>query len=287
MGLRKLLVPMVGTADEVPALSTALAVAKTVGAHVEALFMAIDPELEIVSGDYISPAVINQITKETAKENEKRRRRTRALFGRLTHKYGVPTDLSPTKNGLSAAYVEVTGSAHSLMAHHGRLCDLIVIEPGAEHGSEMALGIEAALRDSGRPVLVTRRPEPAGFAKCIGVAWNGSLEATRTIGFAMTLLERAEKVVILTVEDDGRYGPPAMELKEYLAWHGISAVAISLPPPPPPHGQGDALIVAAKEHGIDLMMLGAYTRGELRRLIFGGVTGTMLAESPVPLLMMH
>lgn len=285
MGLRKLLIPMVGTADEAPALSTALAVAKTVGAHVAALFMAVDPQLKIASGDYISPAVIDQIAKDTEKENEKRRRRTRALFDRLTHEYGAVTDLSPKKNGLSAAYVEVTGSAHSLMEHHGRLCDLIVIERAPKHKHEMALGIEAALRDSGRPVLVTRRSEPAGFAKCIGLAWNGSLEATRTIGFAMALLEQAEKVVIFTVEGDTRYGPPATELKEYLAWHGVSAVVISLPPPS--HGQGDALIAAAKKHGIDLMMLGAYTRGDLRRLVFGGVTGTMLAESPVPLLMMH
>ena len=76
---------MVGTADEAPGLSTALAVAKTVGAHVEALFRAVDPRLEIASGDYISPAVIDQIAKDTEKENEKRRRRTRALFDRLTH----------------------------------------------------------------------------------------------------------------------------------------------------------------------------------------------------------
>jgi len=171
------------------------------------------------------------------------------------------------------------------MAHHGRLCDLIVMERAAKDGTETTLGIDAALRDSGRPVLITRRAMPTGFARSIAIAWNGSLEATRTVGFAMPLLEQAANVVVFTVEDDTLYGPPASELIEYLAWHGISAVAVSLAAAS--HGHGEALLAAAKKHEIDLMMLGAYTRGELRRLVFGGVTGTMLAQSPLPLLMMH
>jgi len=285
MGLRKLLVPMVGLGDEAPALSTALAVGKTTGAHVEALFMAIDPELEIIPGGYVSPSVINQIMKETEKENEKRRRRAKSLFARLAHDHAAAIDAEHGKRELSAAYIEATGPIHSLMAYHGRLCDLIVMQRAAKQETETALGIEAALRDSGRPLLITRRALPVGFAKSVAIAWNGSLEATRTIGFAMPLLEQAAKVLVLTVEGDTRYGPPASELIGYLAWHGVSAVSVSLAPAP--HGQGEALLAAAKEHEIDLMMLGAYTRGELRRLVFGGVTGAMLAKSPLPFLMMH
>lgn len=285
MALKKVLVPMVGTTDEAPALSTAFAVAKTTGAHVEALFMAIDPQLEVASGDYISPAVLDQIMKDTEKENEKRRRRTKAVFDRVTQEYGATIDAEPRKRGLSASYIEAVGPAHSLMARHGRLCDLIVMERVGKHGADTTLGIEAALRDSGRPVLITRRAMPAGFAKSIAIAWNGSLEATRTIGFAMPLLEQAEKVVVLTVEGDRQYGPLASELTQYLAWHGISAVAVSLSSAS--HSQGDALLAAAKKYGVDLIMLGAFTRGELRRLVFGGVTGALLVDSPLPLLMMH
>jgi len=285
MGLRKLLVPMVGIGNGAPALSTALAVAKTAGAHVEALFMALDPQFEIASGDYISPSVIDQIMKDTEKENDKRRRRTKALFERLARDYGAATDVQPGKKEISVAYIEATGPAHTLMADHGRLCDLIVLERAHKHGAKTALALEAALRESGRPVLITQRAMPAGFAKSVAIAWNGSLEATRTIGFAMPLLEQAERVVVFTVEGDTRYGPPASRLIEYLAWHGVSAVAVSLAPAS--HGQGEALLAAAKKHDVDLMMLGAYTRGELRRLVFGGVTGAMLAKSSLPLLMMH
>jgi hypothetical protein len=76
-----------------------LAVAKAVGAHVQVLFMAIDPQIEVASGDYISPAV-DQIMKDTEEENEKRRRRTKAVFDRLTQEYAAAIDAVPRKNGV-------------------------------------------------------------------------------------------------------------------------------------------------------------------------------------------
>jgi nucleotide-binding universal stress UspA family protein len=285
MALKRLLVLMTGVTDESPVLSTALAIAKAVGAHVDALFVPLDPQLAIASGDYISPEVLEKIINDTKHENERRQRRTKALFERLAHKHGVAIKGLPGTNKPSAALVEASGPEHLLMVNHGRLCDLIVMERLDKQEDRAYVGIEAALRDSGRPVLITRRAMPAGFAKSVAVAWNGSLEVTRTVGFAMPLLERAEKVVIFTLEGDSWYGPPAAKLIEYLAWHGIPAVAVSLTPSW--HGQGKALLSAAKKHKIDLMMLGAYTRGELRRLVFGGVTGAMLADCPLPLLMMH
>ncbi len=285
MSLRRLLVPMSGVAAESSALSTALAIAKTVGGHVDALFVPLDPQFETASGDYIPPEVIEKIFNDTKKENEKRRQHCRLLFERLADKYGVTISPVPGPNRPSAALGEATGSVHTLMVDHGRVCDLIVMERPGKRGVRIEVSLEAALRDSGRPVLITRRAMPTGFAKSVAIAWNGSLEVTRTIGLTMPLLERAKKVIIFTIEGDRWYGPPAAKPIEYLAWHGISAVAVSLTASW--HEQGKALIGAAKKHKADLMMLGAYTRGELRRLVFGGVTGTMLADCPMPLLMMH
>lgn len=207
------------------------------------------------------------------------------MFDRLAHDYGAALNARPGTKEISAAYIEATGPAPSLMADYGRLCDLIVMERAGKHGAGAAPALEAALRESGRPVLITPRAMPAGFAKSIAIAWNGSLEATRTIAVAMPLLEQAKKVVVFTVEGDTHYGPTAPRLIQYLAWHGVSATAVSLAPSS--HGQGEALLAAAKKHGADLMMLGAYTRGELRRLVFGGVTGSLLGKSSLPLLMMH
>ena len=192
----------------------------------------------------------------------------------------------PGKGGLTATYIERMGNEDEWVIHYGRLCDLVVLgQTPKQDPVDLGLAREAALRETGRPVLLVPKAMPGGFAKTIAIAWNGSIEAARTVGFAMPLLERATRVAVLTVEGDTRYGPPGAELVEYLAWHGIAATASTLPPAG--HEQGKALLAAAKAQGADLLALGAYTRGEFRRLIFGGVTGALLAESSLPLLMMH
>src|SRR3546814_1995597 len=59
--------------------------------------------------------------------------------------------------------------------------------------------LEAALFESGRPVLLA----PPGGATKIGenilIAWNGTPEAARTVAFAKPLLRRARHVTVVTV----------------------------------------------------------------------------------------
>ncbi|MBT3701538.1 MAG: universal stress protein, partial [Alphaproteobacteria bacterium] len=47
------------------------------------------------------------------------------------------------------------------------------------------------------------------------------------------------------------------------------------------------LMSAVRDENADLLVMGAYTRSRLRRLIFGGVTGDVLKNSPVPVLLAH
>jgi nucleotide-binding universal stress UspA family protein len=72
---------------------------------------------------------------------------------------------------------------------------------------------------------------------------------------------------------------------DYLAWHGISARAEVLTAGP--FGSGRALLSGVTGIQADLLVMGAYTRSHMRRLIFGGVTGEVLANTPVPVLMLH
>ena len=286
MSIKRILVPMLGGDDDAAALSAALAIAKPAGGHVDALFIAADPREAVVYDTYASAYLIEQIMQAAAEASAKRRQATRAVFDKLVAEHGATLSDKPGKSGLTASYVERTGAEDRWVIHHGRLCDLIVLgQTPKRDPADLGLAREAALRESGRPVLLTPRALPSGFAKTIAIAWNGSIEAARCVGFAMPLLEQAAKIVLLTVEGDTRYGPKAAELGEYLAWHGIATVVQSLPAAG--HDQGKALLAAAQKHGADLMLLGAYTRGELRRLVFGGVTGALLADSSLPLLMMH
>ena len=66
--------------------------------------------------------------------------------------------------------------------------------------------LEAALFDSGRPVLVVPPSVPQTLARNVLVAWNGSTEQARTNAFAIPLLRLADKVTVLTVEGEPRRG---------------------------------------------------------------------------------
>jgi nucleotide-binding universal stress UspA family protein len=284
MTLRHILVPMLGTVDDAPALSTALGIAKSGRAHVEALFLAADPRQAAIYGDYMSPTIFDRIMAETEADNTRRRKLTSALLTKLIGEHAVPLRDQPvTPEEPSAAYVERTGEPSGLVVDAGRLSDLIVLNLPKQFESSSLL--EAVLRDSGKPVLLVPRAMPAGFAKTIAIAWNGSVQAARAVGFAMPLLERAANVVVLTVDGERLYGPTAEELVSALSWHGIPAAASVLPASS--QSQGDVLLAAAGRNSADLMVLGAYTRGELRRLVFGGVTGELLAKSSIPLYMVH
>ncbi len=48
---------------------------------------------------------------------------------------------------------------------------------------------------------------------------------------------------------------------------------------------GERLLYAAHAVGADLLVMGAFTHGEWRERLFGGVTRTMLAEADLPLWM--
>ena len=69
--------------------------------------------------------------------------------------------------------------------------------------------VEAALFDSGRPVLIVPplTSEPAALGDTVVISWNGSTETARAVSFAMPFLIRARQVVVLTVEGATVEGP--------------------------------------------------------------------------------
>lgn len=49
----------------------------------------------------------------------------------------------------------------------------------------------------------------------------------------------------------------------------------------------DALLLAARGHGADLLVMGAYAHNRIRELIFGGATLEALLDATMPVLMAH
>jgi len=145
--------------------------------------------------------------------------------------------------------------------------------------------VEAALFESGRPILIAPPSPPAHIAENIVIAWNRSTETARVTAFAMPLLHQAKKVTVLTVSGGMAPGPEGAELARCLRMNGIAAEAVNVEPGN--RSAGEMMLHTATELGCDLMVKGAYTQSRLRQMIFGGATSHILAKTNLPVFMAH
>ena len=149
----------------------------------------------------------------------------------------------------------------------------------------MAATLDAALFDTGRPVLVVPPgAAPPGFVH-VAVAWDGSAQAARAVDAGMPFLRRARQVTLLTAPG-GDPLAPVDRLVPVLARHDVRATVEHFTPASH-HATGRALLGEVKRVGADLLVMGAYGHSRLREMIFGGATREVLAESTAPVLMAH
>jgi nucleotide-binding universal stress UspA family protein len=145
--------------------------------------------------------------------------------------------------------------------------------------------LEAVLFDSGRPLLMAPPRAISSLGTSIVVAWNGSTESARSVSFAMPLLQRAQRVVVLTVDGGMVEGPSGQDICRALRLNGVPAEAVHISGTSKPPGA--MFNDYCTETGCDLMVKGAYTHSRLRQLIFGGATDLILTSADVPVLFAH
>ncbi|MGP1282969.1 MAG: universal stress protein [Parasphingopyxis sp.] len=189
--------------------------------------------------------------------------------------------------GISWSWRRNALGAVQALVEESVLADLIVLSaPDDDHHPEIARAFvgEIAL-SAGAPVLTVPvgfgNFDPAGPAM---VAWDGSIEATRTIRSAVGLLGRARSVHLVTVGTSMRRGFDAAESKVYFDLLGLAVEVAAI------EKQGrttDSLLAQADALGAAYIVMGAYGHSRLREAVFGGVTRAMLGQDRFPLLMHH
>ena len=212
--------------------------------------------------------------------------RAEAMFeeARNSHGLAITEKASPGDAG-SAALVRRVGREDELTAAKGRLADLIVASrPTEESGATLTMTINAALFETGRPVLIAPPKTLQTIGKKIAILWNGSAEASRAVAAAMPLITRCDRVIVMTLENDKTSSEVAPELATYFAWHGVSAETRTLPSR---LQVGEVLLEDCTVVGADMLVMGAYTHSRMRQLILGGVTKHVLANAQLPVLMAH
>ncbi len=281
--MKTILVPFHGTDMGQTALELAYRMAQHFGGYVEGLFVRQPPPIVAGEGITIPGEYLAQLVEESRKLADSARER----FTKFINEKGLPLqDVTFASEQPSAGWREVEGLESQIVGEYGRLFDVIVI--GCANKQSVAdrnAMCEAALFDSGRPVLTASAELPPTFGKTIVVAWNGSTETARTIGLGMPLLLRAERVVVLTVEGATVPGPGAEQVTQHLVRNGVRAeVKIAQLEG---RTSGVAILEEAKQFGVDLLFKGAYSHSRLRQMIFGGATSHILASADLPVFMAH
>jgi nucleotide-binding universal stress UspA family protein len=290
VAIKTILVPFYGDEKELPAVEAALMLGKRFKAHVTCLH--ISPSATAFGyGAALVPAHVSQQVEQAVKDELKEQAiKARKWFENAAAKANVTiTNELRADEAISTAswQHEADKNADTVIAHAGRLADLIVISRHITESHESySNAITAALFESGRPVLVMPPEAPqATLGENIVIAWDGSAIATHAVAAARPFLTEADKVRILYVEDGSHNGPLPQELTLYLLVHKVVADFISVDKGG--LAVGPALLKAAKSQGADMLIMGAFSHSRIREMVLGGTTSHMLAVADIPVLMMH
>jgi nucleotide-binding universal stress UspA family protein len=296
--MKTILIPTEDHASMPAVLETARLIAQRFGSYMEGF--AVYP----AASDFVAVDPLSSLTIASTQEgDEEIERLAQGLFESFMQTHAVPNPHAvpnahavpsahavPRGHGEPAIYshgwVRPTAHGDAFIGSYGRLFDLIVLgRPGRAPQDPRMPPLEAALFESGRPVLIAPAAAPQVIGANVLVAWNGSTEQTRTTAFAMPLLREAKEVTVLSVEGGMTPGPAGEEVAHYLRMHAVAATAVTVAPGT--RTTGEAILEHARTHGCDLLVKGAYTQSRLRQMMFGGATRHILASATLPVLMAH
>jgi nucleotide-binding universal stress UspA family protein len=267
--------------DAMPAvLEAARLIAERFGSYMEGF--AVHP----APADFVAVDPVSSLTiASTHDDDEEVERVAQRLFENFMRGHGVP-EAQPGPAVYSHRWVRSGALGDAFIGSHGRLFDLIAVgRPGRAPNDPRMPPLEAALFESGRPVLIAPSAVPKVIGRNVLIAWNGSTEQTRTTAFVLPLLHMAETVTLLSVEGGMTPGPTGDAFAQYLRLNGIAVTAVTVGLGK--RTTGEVILDYAKSQGCDLLVKGAYTQSRLRQMVFGGATRHILATATLPVLMAH
>lgn len=195
-----------------------------------------------------------------------------------------------TKAGLSCEWRADVGDPTSLLVKHARAADVLIVGRDSANASGWRAPIpsDLAMR-AGRSVLIVP-PNPARSVAGAPVllAWTDSRESRLAAVAAIPLLREAESVRVLELCDPEDMDGARLRTADVAAWlkrHGVKAEAEARAHDD--RSAGRRLLDCAVEMKAGVIVSGAWGHARMRQWIFGGVTQTLITESPVALLLAH
>lgn len=287
MPIKILLMPIRESDTSAELMETGLLAAKRFNAHLDVLYVHPNPE-EMLPFDtfWISDSIKSSVLEIAQQNAVEQAMRLKSAFDELCERLEVPQrPRGESPGNASAGWLEERGPRDLYIGCLGRLAD-VVIMPKPSRIAPPPSSFEAAVRETGRPVLmVPRKTVSPLHAKHITIGWNNSKEAAQAIAAARPCLGEADSVTVLVTEKRANQRPSAEELVTYLKCHGVEARIGMLDVRK--RSVGEALLAQSKEIGADLLVVGGYSRSRLREMVMGGVTAHLLEHADLPVMLVH
>ncbi len=254
----------------------AISVAAALNAHLASVAFAYEPIVPGTIFDGISASIVASFRTESKKAAKVAVER----FEESTRRAGVSAE--------SRVIGADTGGAAEFFGHLARRYDLSIVRQTNPKGPAEEMILEAALFESGRPVLVVPYIQAQGLKlDRVLLCWDGSRHAARAFGDALPLLERGKNidVISITTKEDNNGGISGADIAHHLARHGLK---VELKRIVAPDSDVASMILShAADTSADLVVMGGYGHSRLREYVLGGATRGMLGSMTVPTLMSH
>ncbi|WP_350333146.1 universal stress protein [Coralliovum pocilloporae] len=281
----KIIVPVRGDGKGDNVLAHVAALTKRHRAHVVVTHCRARSEDLLPFGVPIPKFFREQIVEKAQDVADQVEEQLKKEFTELTEAFGLTVTDQPTGKEATATWVEEQGRQVEVIRHHGRLADLIAV---AQPDRDRNLGtntLKAALFHTGTPVMMCPQAEtpPKDLGRHVAIGWNGSMEASRAVAMTIGLITMADKVTIFAGQNQIG-GASADDLLKYLALRNIEAEIV---PFSPKRNAGRALLDECGNHGVDLLIMGAYGDSHERETLFGGNTQAVVDKAKMPVVFVH
>jgi nucleotide-binding universal stress UspA family protein len=289
MSIKRILVPLPGSAGHTGQIETALSAAKALGAHVQALFISEPPPvtrggLTVTEMGRTATVPVNW----HAEERERTTRDAREVFAQACAVVGIPmlSANDEPDSPLAASWREAEGSYVEIAVQRAAAFDLMVAASATVMESLMAIA-EQSLLQTRRPVLLAPARLQSDLTDSVMIAWDESPECWHAVSAAIPFMQLAKSVQVISVDRDASNRQASQaEVLAYLRCHGIGATAQVVAPEL--RSVGDTLLAAGAEHEAGLLIMGAYSLSRLREMLLGGATRHILKNASArPVLLAH
>jgi nucleotide-binding universal stress UspA family protein len=273
MKLVRILLPISQHGTTTACTNAAFSLAARFGMTVQAFLPCPAPEQRVPYSTELSPFYFDELIDVGRKQI--------ALEKRHGKQWLLKT--AKTFPKVKTEFVTAEGPIAPAVASQAKLADFTVL-PGMGEGEDVFWSIlrDAALFQSGRPVLVVPEKAKPPIGETVVVAWKDSSEAVRAVKAAEPFLGKAKRIRLVSVTENDK-DETAEGMADYLTRAGLRVELVR--PASKGRDVGEMLLKSAGKGS--MLVMGAYGRWRWQEWVFGGATQYVLRHATIPVLMTH